>query len=137
MNNPEATSPALFRLPIAPRWRDLDAFNHVNNSSFLTYLEEARIQWFASLTEPWVTDAVAPLLAAVHLNYRLPVSYPARIVVELFAERAGNTSITIGHRIVSADGVQLHADGNVVMVWIDRTSGKPVPLPDVVRNLAA
>ena len=136
MNNPEATSPALFRLPIAPRWRDLDAFNHVNNSSFLTYLEEARIQWFASLAEPWVTDAVAPLLAAVHLNYRLPVSYPARIVVELFAERAGNTSITIGHRIVSADGTQLHADGNVVMVWIDRTSGKPVPLPDVVRRMA-
>ena len=137
MNTPEATSPALFRLPIAPRWRDLDAFNHVNNSNFLTYLEEARIQWFASLAEPWVTDAVAPLLAAVHINYRLPVPYPAQIVVELFPERAGNTSITIGHRIVSADGKQLHADGNVVMVWIDRASGKPVALPDVVRNLAA
>jgi acyl-CoA thioester hydrolase len=137
MNDPDAANPVMFRLPITPRWRDLDAFNHVNNSNFLTYLEEARIQWFASLDKPWVTDAVAPLLAAVHINYRLPVPYPARIVVELSAERAGNTSITIGHRIVSPDGTQLHADGNVVMVWIDRASGKPVPLPDVVRDLAA
>lgn len=136
MNNPDATSPVLFRLPIAPRWRDLDAFNHVNNSNFLTYLEEARIQWFASLDKPWVTDAIAPLLAAVHINYRLPVSYPAHIAVELSAERIGNTSITIGHRIVSSDGTQVHADGNVVMVWIDRASGKPVALPGVVRDVA-
>jgi acyl-CoA thioester hydrolase len=136
MNDPNPASPVLFRLPIAPRWRDLDAFNHVNNSSFLTYLEEARIQWFASLDKPWVTDAIAPLLAAVHINYRLPVPYPARIVVELSAERVGNSSITIGHRIVSSDGAQLHADGNVVMVWIDRASGKPVALPGVVRDVA-
>src|SRR3546814_7830400 len=39
---------ALFRMPIALRWRDLDAFNHVNNSTFMTYLEEARIRWFRS-----------------------------------------------------------------------------------------
>jgi acyl-CoA thioester hydrolase len=136
MNDRNAVNPVLFRLPIAPRWRDLDAFNHVNNSNFLTYLEEARIQWFASLDKPWVTDAMAPLLAAVHINYRLPVPYPARIVVELCAERVGNSSITIGHRIVSSDDAQLHADGNVVMVWIDRGSGKPVPLPAVVRDAA-
>ncbi len=135
MSNPTA-SPALFRLAIAPRWRDLDAFNHVNNSNFLTYLEEARIQWFASLDKPWVTEAIAPLLAAVHINYRLPVPYPAQIVVELSAERVGNTSITIGHRIVSTDGAQLYADGNVVMVWIDRASGKSVPLPDTVREVS-
>ena len=38
----------LFRMPVALRWRDLDAFQHVNNSNFLTYLEEARIRWFES-----------------------------------------------------------------------------------------
>ena len=51
---------ALFRMPIELRWRDLDAFNHVNNSNFMTYLEEARIRWFDSLGEDWVTDATAP-----------------------------------------------------------------------------
>jgi len=127
----------LFRMPIALRWRDLDAFNHVNNSNFLTYLEEARIRWFDSLGEEWVTDQGAPLLAAVQMNYRQPIPYPSEVTVELFAERVGNTSVTLGHRIVSEDGAILYADGHVVMVWIERASGRPTPLPDPVRRASA
>ena len=133
----DAHKPALFRMPVDLRWRDLDAFNHVNNSNFLTYLEEARIRWFASWNGEWVTDATAPLLAAVQLNYRQPIPYPADVAVELFAERVGSSSVTIGHRIVSGDGATLYADGHVVMVWIDRASGRPVPLPEVVRAACA
>jgi acyl-CoA thioester hydrolase len=128
---------ALFRMPIALRWRDLDAFNHVNNSNFLTYLEEARIRWFDSLDEEWVTERTAPLLAAVQVNYRVPIPYPSSVMVELFAERIGNTSVTISHRIVSEDGATLYADGHVVMVWIERASGRPTPLPESVRRAAA
>lgn len=128
---------ALVRLPIELRWRDLDAFNHVNNSNFMTYLEEARIRWFESLDEPWLTEAIAPLLAAVQMNYRVPIPYPSSVVVELFADRIGSTSVTIGHRIASADGSVLHADGHVVLVWIDRASGRPTPLPAAVRRIAA
>lgn len=120
---------------LEPRWRDLDAFNHVNNSNFLTYLEEARIQWFARLGKPWVTDAFAPLLAAVHINYKAPVPYPSRLAVELYLDKIGNSSVTLGHRIVDAEAGTLHADGYVVMVWIDRASGKPVPLPESIREV--
>ena len=93
----------LFRMPIALRWRDLDAFNHVNNSNFMTYLEEARIRWFDSLGEAWVTDTTAPLLAAVQMNYRVPIPYPANVVVELGCERLGTSSVTLSHRIVGED----------------------------------
>lgn len=128
---------ALFRMPIALRWRDLDAFNHVNNSNFLTYLEEARIRWFDSLGGAWIGDAFAPLMAAVQVNYRAPIAYPSSVVVELSADRVGNTSLTLGHRIVSEDGATLYADGHVVMVWIDRASGRPTALPDAVRRAAS
>jgi acyl-CoA thioester hydrolase len=133
----DAIAPVLFRMAVALRWRDLDAFNHVNNSNFLTYLEEARIRWFASWEGEWVTDTTAPLLAAVQLNYRQPIPYPADVAVELFTERLGTSSVTIGHRIVSGDGSTLYADGHVVMVWIDRATGRPTPLPDVVRTACA
>ncbi|MGH8032449.1 MAG: acyl-CoA thioesterase [Luteimonas sp.] len=124
----------LFRMPIALRWRDLDAFNHVNNSNFLTYLEEARIRWFNSLGETWVTDAIAPLLAAVQMNYRMPIPYPSSVVVELSAQRIGTTSVTLAHRITSEDGATLYGDGHVVMVWIDRSNGRPTALPDSIRH---
>lgn len=135
------TSPAdtakkiLVRMPMELRWRDLDAFNHVNNANFMTYLEEARIRWFESTGKAWITDDYIPLLAAVQMNYRLPIPYPSEVYVELFTERLGNTSITIGHRIVDADD-RPHADGHCVIVWIDRHSGRPIPLPEPVRAAA-
>ena len=131
MSNAETGT--LFRIPIALRWSDLDALNHVNNARYLTFLEQARIEWFDTVDEPWMTDEMGPVVATATLNFRRPIEYPASIAVELFTERLGNTSVTIGHRIVAADGT-LHCDGHVVAVWINRRSGKPVPLPAAVRR---
>lgn len=127
--------PIIFRMPLELRWRDLDAFNHVNNANFMTFLEEARIRWFESTGAQWISDEIIPLLAAVRMNYRLPIPYPTPIYVELFAERIGNTSLTLGHRIVG-DSDRVYADGHVVMVWIDRHDGRPVALPGGVRSAA-
>lgn len=129
-------SAALFRMPIELRWRDLDAFNHVNNANFMTYLEEARIRWLDGACRPWIDDASIPLLAAVQMNYRLPIPYPAEVAVELFAEKIGNSSLTLGHRIVDADG-RLYADGHCVLVWIERATGRPTALPEAVRRAAS
>jgi len=131
MSKPAAGT--LFRTPIALRWSDLDAFNHVNNARYLTFLEQARIEWFETVGEPWMTDDIGPVVATATLNFKRPVEYPASIAVELFTERLGNTSVTIGHRIVADDGT-VHCDGHVVAVWINRRSGKPVALPAAVRR---
>lgn len=133
---PQQSAPrALFTAPIAVRWRDLDAFNHVNNSSFLTYLEEARLLWLKDVPGPWFDAHSMPVLAAAELNYRTPIEWPASIVVELFCERTGNSSITIGHRIVDAnDARKLYCDGRTVLVWTDPATGKSVALPEAIRT---
>ena len=119
----------LTSLTMPVRWRDLDAFNHVNNSTFLTYLEEARLHWFAQI-EGWTTDTVAPVVAAVQINYRRQLGWPAALSIELYCERLGNSSLTLAYRIADADDSDvLYADGNTVMVWIDSATGKPVALP--------
>ncbi len=133
--NAAATSFGLIRVPLSVRWRDLDAFNHVNNSKFLSYLEEARLRWMMSLPGEWIDENVAPVVAAANINYRRPIAWPNEIVVELFVERLGTTSLTIGHRILDASNdATLYADGNVVMVWIDRQLGQAAALPDAVRR---
>jgi acyl-CoA thioester hydrolase len=130
--------PLLASLTLPVRWRDLDAFNHVNNSAYLTYLEEARLHWFGQIDGPWCTTTVAPVVAAVHTNYRRQLSWPATLVVELYCERLGNTSLTIAYRIARGGaGNIIYADGKTVMVWIDSTTGKPVGLPDSIRHACA
>lgn len=132
---PSDNAVELIRVPMPVRWRDLDAFNHVNNSQYLSYLEEARLQWMLSVPGQGLDEHVAPVVAAVQLNYRRPIQWPAGLMIELFVERLGNTSVSIGHRIVDAgDTDVLYCDGHVVMVWIDRGTGKAAALPAAVRE---
>lgn len=134
--NTRPLPPSAFQYRIPVRWGDLDAFNHVNNANYLRYLEEARVQWLHTLVSDWDDVPAVPVMAAVQLNYRVPIGWPAEIIVTQSIARLGSTSLTIANRIESADGAVLHADGEVVLVWIDRASGQPVPLPEVMRAAA-
>ena len=128
----------LFIAAIAVRWRDLDAFNHVNNSAYLTYLEEARLQWLAGVPGPWFDEHAMPVLAASTLNYRAPIIWPGALRVELYRARLGGSSLTIAHRVVdAADPARLYCDGEVVMVWMDPATGRSVPLPQAIRDACA
>ena len=40
---------ARFTAKVAMRWQDMDAYGHVNNVQFLTYVEEARVEMFQSV----------------------------------------------------------------------------------------
>lgn len=127
-------SATLFRLAMPVRWRDMDAFGHVNNATYLGYVEEARVQWFKSMSEDWDGEQSAPILAAVHMNFRKPAGWPLDLVVELFVERVGGKSLTVGHRICSADEAATpYADGNAVMVWVDK-QGQSMALPEHIRT---
>jgi len=125
----------LASVPISVRWRDLDAFNHVNNSTFLTYLEEARLLWLTQIRGPWHGKNFTPVLAATEVNYRLPINWPGHVLVELYCTRLGRSSLTLSHRIVDAQQRdRLYSDGKVVMVWVEPVSGTAIELPSAVRN---
>ncbi|WP_233843120.1 thioesterase family protein [Dyella sp. 2HG41-7] len=133
-----AQAPLLFTAAISVRWRDLDAFNHVNNSTYLTYLEESRLQWLQNVPGPWLNEHAMPVMAASELRYRLPIEWPGQLHIQLLLERLGNSSMTIAHRIVdAADPDKLYCDGNVVMVWIDPATGKSTPLPPAIKAAIA
>ena len=114
------------------RWGDMDAFNHVNNASYLRYIEEARVLWFKQISPDWADPDCAPILAAAQMNYRRPIGWPERLRIVMAAERVGGKSLTLAHRIESATqpGV-LYADGSTVLVWV-RRDGSSMPLPAFV-----
>ena len=124
----------IHRVTISVRWGDMDSFKHVNNAQYLRYLEEARVQWLAGITGISLGDRISPVLASSNVNYRQSTAWPSDIAIDLFIERIGNSSLTMGHRMVAAhDASVLYSDGSVVMVWIDTQTGKSVPLPEAVK----
>ena len=129
---------ALLTTRIDVRWGDMDAYGHVNNATYATYVEEARIRWFASLPGPWRAPSGEPVIAAQTINYRRQLEWPAALRVALVAERVGNSSLTIGFAITAeADPATVYADGSSVLVWVDPASGRSTPLPAMVRAAAA
>ncbi|MEO6925846.1 MAG: thioesterase family protein [Rhodanobacter sp.] len=131
-----STDAPLFVATLGVRWRDLDAFNHVNNSNFLTYLEESRLQWLQHVRD-WFSEEAMPVLAASELQYRRPIAWPATLHIELRCTRLGNSSITLAHRIIdAADANCVYSDGHVVMVWMNPATGKSAALPASIRAAA-
>ena len=138
MSQPASDHKLLARIPIGVRWRDMDSFGHVNNAKYISYLEEARIRWLVGVPGLDMKGPVLPVVVNTNVNYRRPIVWPDDIVVELFVERLGNSSVTIGHRIVDQkdEGI-LYSDGNVVVTWMDTRTGKSAPLPDAIRAASA
>lgn len=129
------TEPPLeYRIPV--RWSDMDALGHVNNSRYFTYLEEARMAWFESLPEPWYDDTSGPVVARASCDFRRPINGTGTLLVRTRLGEPGKSSITLHSEIADAENGDTYATAEVVLVWVDRKSGKSRPLPDSVRRRA-
>ncbi len=123
------------RLPV--RWADQDELGHVNNAVYFTYFEQARIEFLQGIEagRPWPGPQDAgPVLVAAEAAFKRPVVYPATVLVDVFGGEPGRTSAPLVCRLtVEGDEGTLYAEATTTLVWIDRTTGRPVPLPDALR----
>jgi acyl-CoA thioester hydrolase len=121
----------IFSIPMTVRFHDLDALGHVNNAVYLTYIEAARLAYFAHLK---ITDPVQPslMLARVEADYFRPVLMQHDVRVTASISRIGNKSLNMQHDII-ADGV-MAAKLETVLVWYDHEAQTSVVVPDEVRR---
>ncbi len=121
------------------RWGDMDSFGHVSNAVFLRYLEESRAQWMESVPSHWQGEETGPVVANININYRQPLHWPAEIEVTLKPLSPGRSSIKLEHEVRSKrrEGGQqsVFADATCTLVWIDKKTGEPIPLPGCIRDL--
>ena len=85
---------------ITVRFSDLDAMQHVNNATYLTYLEEARIDYFNSLfnrrKESLDFEAV---IGRIEINYIHPIVLGDELEVFTRVSKFGNKSVDVEHII--------------------------------------
>jgi acyl-CoA thioester hydrolase len=109
------------------RWRDLDAFGHVNHVVFLTYLEEVRDEWLGAAlgNEESVWSFV---VARVAVDYRRELTLADDVVVARCGlGRIGTSSVTT-RESVSTRGGELAAEAEGVLVARDPETGRSRPL---------
>ena len=126
------SDPATLEKRIEIRWRDLDAYDHVNNSVYLTYLEEARDEWLDSAL-PEGSSAWDFVLARVAIDFRRELRQSDDYVVaSCRLVRLGRSSITTREEIRTLDG-DLSAEAEAVMVARDPKTGRPRALTPAER----
>ena len=124
-----------FSYELEVRWGDLDAFNHVNNTLFLRYVEEARIRYFEQLGLDLEPGDSGPVVAHIACSFRRAITYPARVRISVEAERASDRRLVMRHYITDADdGDLLYAEAEVTVVWVDGRTGRAVALPATVTR---
>jgi acyl-CoA thioester hydrolase len=109
------------------RWRDVDAYLHVNNAVYATYLEECRDEWIDRALAG-AGDAWNFVLARVAIDFRRELRLEDEwVVVSCALERIGTSSMTLREAIRTDDGA-LSAEAEAVLVARDRESGRSRPL---------
>lgn len=117
------------------RFRDIDAFGHVNNAVFFSYVELARIRYLLEVLEPEQPfDRLPLILARVELDYRSPITFGEEVAVDTRVERIGRTSFAMSHRMTAGPDGRLAGDVQTVLVTYDYASAQPIPVPDEWRR---
>jgi len=114
----------VFGCVIPVRWGDLDALNHVNNTVYMRYIEEARALLYAEAGFP-VPGAREALLVHASCDYLKPLRYPATALIELQFVRVGRSSMEYDFIITTQeDPGTVYARGKNITVNTDSVTGK-------------
>jgi acyl-CoA thioester hydrolase len=115
------------------RWRDLDAFNHVNHVVFLTYLEEVRDEWLGRVLADH-SLVWGYVIARVEIDYRRELTLEDDLIVaRCTLERLGTKSVTTSESIATRDG-EVVAKAKAVLVARDEETGQSRVISDDERG---
>jgi acyl-CoA thioester hydrolase len=115
------------------RWRDMDAFRHVNNAVYATYLEECRDEWCERALEGG-GDVWDFVLARVAIDFRQELTQAdTAVVVSCRLVRIGTSSLTLREEIRKLTG-ELSAESEAVLVGLDQETRRSRRLTQAERE---
>lgn len=127
----------LYKTLIRTRWGDMDSMGHINNTQYFRYMEQARVEWLASLGYlVGSTDRQdGQVIADASCVFRVALKYPADVEVVVNGEKPGRSSLKMIYQLKMKDTNQIVADGASTLVWISPETGRSKNLPDRIRQL--
>jgi acyl-CoA thioester hydrolase len=142
--------------PVEVRYSDLDVQSHVNNATFFTYFEQARVAYFAGMRArfdaarsahghtidvAWTANAATPdlpfVIASASCAYMRPIAGLAPVHVGVYCATITHAAIEMRYAICAAPGEPPYATGSTLTVSVDLATGRPRALPAWVRDALA
>jgi acyl-CoA thioester hydrolase len=114
-------------------FRDLDAFGHVNNGVYLTYIENARIGYARDVIGIESLDGLLMIVAGVKIDFRSRANLGDTLEIGARTTRVGTKSFELEHEIRARDG-RLVADAQTTLVAFDYDADQTMPIPPEWRE---
>jgi acyl-CoA thioester hydrolase len=132
MSKPKLPNKADFKfyIELDTRWADMDCIGHINNATFLTYVESARIKLIQKLG----FLNVPIIMASIKIDYLNQLSFPSTMEIGQKISRIGNSSFDILTGIFKLDDDKLITLSTTTLVCFDYKTQKSIPVPDEIRN---
>ena len=131
---------------LQPRWADMDAFGHVNNVTWLEYLQEARVDMLFVHAPRRGAERLAQgvVVAQTEIDYKAPLVFrPRPVPILLWVSRIGTASFGIDYDVSEPgpDGSTVcYVRASSVLVPVEPATGRPRRLTaderDVLRAYA-
>lgn len=127
-----------YEVTVEVAFRDIDAFGHVNNAVFFSYMEYARVKYATALFEGTELASeglldIPLILVEATCTYYSPALLGETLSLGLGVSRFGNKSFDIIYRFLGEDG-RLVATGKTVQVMYDYGHGSAFPIPQSVKD---
>lgn len=126
----------MIRTEIQIRFNDMDPMRRVNNSSYSTYLELARLDFCNRYLQVSELEDIPFVLARVEMDLKSSVLPGASIFVETWVSSIGTTSWEFSYSIRDTKTNELYVSAKTVQVYFDyrEKSKKPIPF-DFLKSL--
>ncbi len=120
---------------IGTRWMDNDVYGHVNNVVYYSWFDTAVNGW---LIEQGVLDIhageVIGLVIETQCNYFESLAFPQDVQAGLRVAHLGKSSVRYEVGLFALGKELSAASGHFVHVYVDRSTRRPVPLPDKLKT---
>jgi acyl-CoA thioester hydrolase len=122
---------------VTTRWRDDDAYGHLNNATYYELFDTAVNAYLYEATGEKVR--LLPqigIVAETSCRYFRELGFPEPIETGLVVDRIGTSSIVYRIGLFQGPDEEAAAEGRFVHVYVDNTDpARPVtPMPQVVRT---
>ena len=122
-----------FSIPIQPRYADFDMLGHLNNATYITYYEVARLHYFYELG--WTLIDVSNVVAHLDIDFLVAIVPTSEVVCSIKTISLGSKSFQMQYELTSTDGSICYSRAHSVQVCIDKHNSKAIQIPDNIREL--
>ena len=117
-------------------WGDMDAFQHVNNTVFFRYFEDARWEFFNrfGVSEYKAKHNVGPILAATNCDFKMALTFPDRIHIGARYTIPSPKKISMEYVLYSEEHDDIAAEGEGLLVYYDYGQGRSCEIPSEILD---